>query len=228
MATRVPGESERLCSHTPVPTLATQPDGGSRRDSVTAPLPGRVSVLELECLGPRCYCDHPTEVDPDPAFGIAATTDLDFMQRALELAREASRLGEVPVGAVVVSDGAILAQAFNLRETLHDPTAHAECLALTLAGRTLRTWNLSGCSLYVTLEPCPMCAGAIVLSRIKRLVYGAADRKMGACRSLYRLADDPRLNHRTEVVSGVLEAGCREMMQEFFQARRREGQTETR
>ena len=106
--------------------------------------------------------------------------------RALELAREAADLGEVPVGAVIVRDGKIVSQAFNLRETLHDPTAHAERLAITLAGQALGSWRLEGCTLYVTLEPCPMCAGAIVLSRIPRVVYGAADPKAGACASLYQ------------------------------------------
>ena len=113
------------------------------------------------------------------------------MARALELAREAQNLGEVPVGAVVVRAGRILAQAFNLRETLHDPTAHAERLALTWAGQAIGSWRLDECVLYVTLEPCAMCAGAIVHSRIARLVYGATDPKAGACESLYRLVSDP-------------------------------------
>ena len=125
------------------------------------------------------------------------------------LAREAWRLGEVPVGSVVTFQGRLIAQAFNLRETLNDPTAHAERLALTLAGRSLGTWRLDECTLYVTLEPCPMCAGAIVQGRLGRLVYGADDPKAGACRSLYRLADDPRLNHRARVVAGLLEGGVR-------------------
>src|ERR671910_621839 len=121
---------------------------------------------------------------------------LEAMGLALDLAREALRLGEVPVGAVVVRGGALLAQAYNLRETLHDPTAHAERLALSLAGRALGSWRLEGCTLYVTLEPCAMCAGAIILSRVDRLVYGAADPKAGACESLYCLVDDTRFNHR--------------------------------
>jgi tRNA(adenine34) deaminase len=144
----------------------------------------------------------------------------DFMRRALRLAREALALGEVPVGALVERDGRVIAQAFNLRETLHDPTAHAERLALALAGRALGTWRLDRCTLFVTLEPCPMCAGAIVQSRIPRVVYGAADPKAGACRSLYRIADDPRLNHRAEIVGGVLADECGAVLSEFFQARR--------
>ena len=146
--------------------------------------------------------------------------DRAAMLRALELAGEAMALGEVPVGALVVREGRIVSQAFNLRETLHDPTAHAERLALTMAGRALGTWRLDGCTLYVTLEPCPMCAGAIVQSRIPKVIYGAKDPKAGACHSLYRLASDPRLNHRSEVRSGLLEDDCRAILQRFFQGRR--------
>src|SRR5262245_4091408 len=113
------------------------------------------------------------------------------MRLALALAEEASSLGEVPVGAVVVRDGRVLSQAFNLREMLADPTAHAERLALTLAGRALGRWRLDDCTLYVTLEPCPMCAGAIIQSRIRRVVYRVKDPKAGACDSLYRLPSEP-------------------------------------
>src|SRR4051794_31912832 len=147
-------------------------------------------------------------------------SDVALMRQALWLAREALALGEVPVGAVIVRDGRILAQAFNLRETLSDPTAHAERLALSLAGRALGTWRLSGCTLYVTLEPCPMCAGAIVQGRVARVVYGAADPKAGACDSLYRLATDPRFNHRAEVVSGLLAEECGAVLTQFFRQRR--------
>src|SRR4051794_5584791 len=143
-----------------------------------------------------------------------------MMRHALGLAREAVTLGEVPVGSVVVCRGRIIAQAFNLRETLDDPTAHAERLALTLAGRALGTWRLEDCTLYVTLEPCPMCAGAIVQSRIARLVYGAWDPKAGACDSLYRIVTDPRLNHRAEVNAGLLAEECGAVLTRFFQARR--------
>jgi tRNA(adenine34) deaminase len=146
--------------------------------------------------------------------------DSGMMRQALELAREALSFGEVPVGSVVACRGRIIAQAFNLRETLNDPTAHAERLALTLAGRSLGSWRLDDCTLYVTLEPCPMCAGAIVQSRVKRVVYGADDPKAGACRSLYRLADDPRLNHRAEIRAGLLGAECRDLLAEFFRGRR--------
>ncbi len=156
-----------------------------------------------------------TIIDPE-----ASAADTLMMQRALELAREAVTLGEVPVGSVVAHRGRIIAEAFNLRETLNDPTAHAERLALTLAGRSLGTWHLEECTLYVTLEPCPMCAGAIVLSRLGRLVYGADDPKAGACRSLFRLADDPRLNHRTAITSGLLKEECSALLADFFRSRR--------
>ena len=148
------------------------------------------------------------------------TLDLWAMSRALAVAREALTIGEVPVGAVVVREGRIVSQAFNLRETLRDPTAHAERLALTLAGEALGTWRLDGCTLYVTLEPCPMCAGAIVLSRIDRVVYGATDKKAGACDSLYRITSDRRLNHRPELTGGVLKGECASILSEFFRDRR--------
>jgi tRNA(adenine34) deaminase len=159
--------------------------------------------------------------DEAESLADGAALDRAMMARALELAAEARNLGEVPVGALVVRSGRIIAQAYNLRETLHDPTAHAERLALTWAGRALDSWRLDGCVLYVTLEPCVMCAGAIVLSRVARLVYGATDPKAGACESLYRLASDPRLNHRPEITAGVLAAECGEILTEFFQERRR-------
>jgi tRNA(adenine34) deaminase len=158
----------------------------------------------------------------NPADGeIGSPLDRTMMGRALEMAREARNLGEVPVGAVVVMSGRIISQAFNLRETLEDPTAHAERLALTWAGRALGTWRLDHCVLYVTLEPCAMCAGAIVLSRLGRLVYGAVDPKAGACQSLYQIVSDPRLNHRVGVTAGVLAAECGEILTEFFQERRK-------
>jgi tRNA(adenine34) deaminase len=164
---------------------------------------------------------HDPAGDAGTAGGDGAALDRAMMTRALDLAAEARNLGEVPVGAVVVCSGRIISQAYNLRETLRDPTAHAERLALTWAGRALGSWRLDGCILYVTLEPCAMCAGAVVLSRIARLVYGATDPKAGACESLYRLVSDPRLNHRPEITAGVLAAECGEILTEFFQERRR-------
>src|SRR3954451_15496309 len=128
----------------------------------------------------------------------ADESDARMMRLALALAGEALALGEVPVGSVVAFQGRIIAQAFNLRETLNDPTAHAERLALTLAGRLLGSWRLDDCVLYATLEPCPMCAGAIVQSRLGRLIYGADDPKAGACRSLYRLGGGPRTKHSAD------------------------------
>jgi len=151
---------------------------------------------------------------------VSRSQDDEMMRKALELAREAGRMGEVPVGAVVTLGGRLVSQAHNLREILSDPTAHAERLALTLAGRSLGRWRLDGCTMYVTLEPCPMCAGAIGLSRIDRLVYGASDPKAGACRSLYRLLDDPRLNHRVHQVPGVLADESGEVLAAFFQEKR--------
>jgi tRNA(adenine34) deaminase len=167
-----------------------------------------------------------TVTDAAPTFdGATNAVDVGMMRQALVLAREAMALGEVPVGSVVACRGRIIAQAFNLRETLKDPTAHAERLALALAGRSLDTWRLVDCTLYVTLEPCPMCAGAIVQSRLGRVVYGADDPKAGACRSLYRLVDDPRLNHRATLAGGLLRDECSELLAQFFRSRRptREG-----
>lgn len=143
-----------------------------------------------------------------------------MMRRALILAREAAVIGEVPVGALVVRQGRVISQAYNLRETCHDPTAHAERIALSMAGRSLGNWRLDGCTLYVTLEPCSMCAGAITLSRLDRLVYGANDPKAGACRSLYRLVDDSRMNHRVRQTFGVLADECGALLEEFFSERR--------
>jgi tRNA(adenine34) deaminase len=146
--------------------------------------------------------------------------DSEWMAEALAEAEAAARLGEVPVGAVVVRDGRLLARAHNLRETLQDPTAHAELLAIRGAAAALGGWRLSGSTLYVTLEPCAMCAGALVLSRVDRVVYGAADPKAGAVASLYTIATDTRLNHRLEVVAGVEEERASRLLRQFFQARR--------
>jgi len=149
--------------------------------------------------------------------------DLAAMDVALDLARQADALGEVPVGAIVVLDGRIIARAFNQRETRRDPTAHAERIALSLAGEALGSWRLIGCTLYATLEPCVMCAGAISLARIARVVYGASDPKGGACDSLYRLVSDPRLNHRVAITRGVRSAVCGEILSDFFRRSRPKG-----
>ena len=155
-----------------------------------------------------------------PAILEASDLDVSMMKRALDLARQALDQKEVPVGAVITCGEKILSEAFNLREALHDPTAHAERLAITRAGTALGTWRLAGCTLYVTLEPCVMCAGAIVQSRIPRVVYGAADPKAGGCASLYRLVSDRRMNHRATLVAGVLQLESREILSLFFQDRR--------
>jgi tRNA(adenine34) deaminase len=144
-----------------------------------------------------------------------------YMGLALEAAREGLAAGEVPVGAVLVDEaGLVLARAANRPIGFSDPTAHAEILALRQGARARGNYRLPGVSLYVTMEPCIMCLGAVVHARVRRLVFGASDPKGGACVSLYCLPDDPRLNHRLEVTGGVREAECRALVQEFFQARR--------
>jgi tRNA(adenine34) deaminase len=145
------------------------------------------------------------------------------MKLALEDAEQALREDEVPIGAVIVHAERVIARAHNQREQLRDPTAHAEMIAITQAAEARGSWRLDDCTLYVTLEPCPMCAGAIVQARIPTVVYGAADPKAGAVRTLYRLLDDPRLNHRCLIVSGVLEQPCGEILTRFFQRQRRLG-----
>lgn len=154
--------------------------------------------------------------------------DDDLMRLALDEARAAATVGpdrqrpDVPIGAVVVGpDGAVLAHAGNRREADEDPTAHAEILALREAARATGRWNLSGCTLVVTLEPCTMCAGAIVLSRVDRVVFGATDPKAGAAGSLYDLVREPRLNHRVELTSGVLADECGDLLRAFFRERRK-------
>jgi tRNA(adenine34) deaminase len=146
--------------------------------------------------------------------------DEKFMAAALKEARQAIEVGEVPVGAVLVYEGEVLARAHNLREGLQDPAAHAEMLVLREAARKLHRWRLTGATLYVTLEPCAMCAGALVLARIDRLVYGCDDPKAGACGSVFDIVREPRLNHRMVVQSGVLEEECRSTLKEFFASRR--------
>lgn len=144
----------------------------------------------------------------------------DYMRVALEEARTAFRQGEVPVGAVIVKEGRIISKAHNLIETLSDATAHAEILAIRKAGQKMKGWRLEGCTLAVTLEPCPMCAGAIVEARIKKLVIGAFDFKTGAAGSVYNIVQDRRFNHRVEVLYGVLQDECSELLKEFFRDKR--------
>ena len=143
-----------------------------------------------------------------------------FMRVALAEAQKAADADEVPVGAVVVHQGRIIGKAHNQRELLRDPTAHAEMLAITQAASALEAWRVEDTTIYVTLEPCAMCAGAMVLARIRTLVYGAQDPKAGACASLYNIPEDARLNHRLEVVRGVLAEDCAAVLTAFFKDKR--------
>ena len=146
--------------------------------------------------------------------------DETWMSEALAEARRAAAEGEVPIGAVVVCEGRIVGRGRNARERLHDPTAHAEVLALQQASQALRRWRLTGTTVYATLEPCPMCAGALVNARVDRLVYAVPDPKAGAVGTLFDIARDPRLNHRIEVTSGVLAAECGDLLRGFFRGKR--------
>jgi tRNA(adenine34) deaminase len=150
-------------------------------------------------------------------------SDEHWMRQALKLAQQAAEQDEVPVGAIIVHKNKIIASAFNQREQLADPTAHAEMIAITQAASHLNSWRLLECSMFVTLEPCPMCSGAILQSRIPRIVYGALDPKAGAVVSLFQLLNDPRLNHRCETLSGVLADECGKILTEFFDRKRKLG-----
>lgn len=154
---------------------------------------------------------------------ISVGSDESWMRRALNLAVNAAEQDEVPVGAIVVYRQRVIGSGWNQREQLRDPTAHAEMIAITQAASTLESWRLIDCTLYVTLEPCPMCAGAIVQARIPRVVYGARDPKAGAVDSLFRLLNDDRLNHAAEITSGVLAVECGSLLSEFFEAKRKLG-----
>jgi len=142
------------------------------------------------------------------------------MTEALKEARLAFEENEVPVGCVIVHDGRIIGRAHNQRERLNDPTAHAEMIAITQASAALESWRLTGCTVYVTIEPCPMCAGALVLARVDRLVFGARDDKAGACGTLYNIATDERLNHRIDVTEGVLADEAATLLRDFFLRKR--------
>ncbi len=157
-------------------------------------------------------------VPPDEL--LAAPQHERWMRLALEEARLAAEEDEVPVGAVVVAGGRVIASGHNQREQLQDPTAHAEMIALTQAAASLGSWRLEGCTLYVTLEPCPMCAGGILQARVPAVVWGAADPKAGAVHSLYKLFNDSRLNHRVEHLGGVLADECGRLLSEFFRGKR--------
>lgn len=161
----------------------------------------------------------PAPSEPPPL--ASAETDERMMRKALLLARRAEAAGDVPVGAVVACGERILGYGYNTRETSGLPTRHAELNAIEMAAGALGVWRLHGCTLYVTKEPCVMCAGALVLARLDRVVYGAPDPKAGCCRSLYELTSDPRFNHRLEVRDGVLAGECAEMISGFFRRKRR-------
>lgn len=151
---------------------------------------------------------------------VEMAADTVYMTECLRLAREAAARGDVPVGALVVLDDRIIGTGFNTRERDADPTGHAEIVALREACRRVGRWRVDGATLYVTLEPCPMCAGALVNGRVARLVYGAADPKAGAVRSLYSICDDTRLNHRLQIESGVMADACARVLSDFFRAAR--------
>jgi tRNA(adenine34) deaminase len=153
--------------------------------------------------------------------------DASYMRECLRLAEQAAARGEVPVGALVVLDARVIGSGANRRERDADPTGHAELVALRRACASVGRWRVDGATMYVTLEPCPMCAGALVNARVARLVYGADDPKAGAIRSLYAIAGDPRLNHRVEVVSGVLAEPCAVLLRDFFAAARARGRAGT-
>jgi tRNA(adenine34) deaminase len=146
--------------------------------------------------------------------------DEQFMKAAIGQAQIALENGDVPIGAIIVYQNQIIAKGYNQRYKLNDPTAHAEIIALTAAAEYIGNWRLHGCTIYVTLEPCPMCAGALVLARIDRLVYGCDDPKAGACGSLYNIVQDKRLNHRLEISKGILAENCSKILQDFFKKKR--------
>ncbi len=154
-------------------------------------------------------------------------SDENYMKLAIEQAQIAEENGDVPIGAIIVFENQIIGKAYNQREQLNDPTAHAEIIALTQAAAFLESWRLHGCTIYVTLEPCPMCAGALVLARMDRLVYGCDDPKTGACGSLYDIVRDKRLNHRLAVTTGVLADECGQLLRNFFE-KKRPGRTPSR
>ena len=169
------------------------------------------------------FINKEDNIDLEAESVLKADQDGRFMLEAIKEANAAFEADEVPIGAVIVHKGRVIARAHNQRETLNDPTAHAEMIALTQAAEYLGTWRLHECTIYVTLEPCPMCAGALVNSRIDRLVYGPSDPKAGACESLYNIVQDERLNHRIEVVKDFMSEPCRLLLQEFFANKRRLG-----
>ncbi len=163
------------------------------------------------------------DFDSTPPAGALNALHETYMRMALQEAQQAMLEDEVPVGAVITHGGRVIASAHNQREQLKDPTAHAEIIAITQAAASIDDWRLAEATLYVTLEPCPMCAGAILQARIPTVVYGATDPKAGAVNTLYHLLDDARLNHRCDVIAGLLAAPCGQLLTEFFEQKRRLG-----
>lgn len=149
------------------------------------------------------------------------TDDFSFMKLAIEEAKKAEAINEVPIGAIIVKDGVVISSAYNLRETDQRAIAHAELLAIDDACKKLNTWRLTGCTLYVTLEPCPMCAGAIIQSRVDRVVFGASDPKAGCVGSIYNLLSEPKFNHRCEVEKGIMAEECGDLLTNFFRQLRK-------
>lgn len=152
---------------------------------------------------------------------IVINNDIHWMSEALKLAEQAKQLDEVPIGAVIVKDGQIIGRGYNRREMDHNPLGHAELMAILDASQTLGGWRLEQCDLYVTLEPCPMCAGALVQARIRRLIFGAEDPKSGYAGSLYNVLHDERLNHQVLITKGVLQEECQQVLKSFFQTLRK-------
>lgn len=159
-------------------------------------------------------------------FETQEAIDRRFMAAAINQADIAGENGDVPVGAVIVYENKIIAKGYNQRHQLNDPTAHAEVIALTAASEHIGNWRLGGCTIYVTLEPCCMCAGACVLARLDRLVFGCDDPKAGACGSLYNIVQDERLNHRVEITKGVMAEDCSKILQDFFRVKRKRSDNE--
>lgn len=154
------------------------------------------------------------------ALSFGSHSELDWMKKAIQLAEKAFSEGEVPVGSLVIKENKIIGQGFNQREKLNDPTAHAEIIAITAAASTIGDWRLDGCTIYVTKEPCSMCAGAIINARLKSLIFGAYDEKKGCCGSLYQLCGDRRMNSQTSVKGGVMEEDCSYLLKNFFSSKR--------
>ncbi len=213
------GRAHRLSRAEPALRERSEPNG---RSSAASAVPIASSRTDDTLLLILCCVDHsvPTTNDQRPTTALTAEPDELWMEEALRAAQRALEAGEVPVGAVVVCEGRILGRGWNRNLGDRDPTAHAEIVALREAAAAVGNHRLAGCDLFATIEPCPMCAGALVHARIKRLIYGADDPKAGAVQSVMQLLNHPQLNHQVEVRSGVLAGRCAELLQTFFKNRR--------